>query len=106
MVSTVAIAAAGVVNIDDLVKVDKPSDTPISPTGESASSGNSDKSDQKPEEKSTSDNSNTSSEEELASAKEPELPKEQGPVVEEVAEADRVRAELFKENPDQSLEAA
>jgi len=32
--------------------------------------------------------------------------KEQGPVVEEVAEADRVRAELFNENPDQGVEAA
>jgi hypothetical protein len=60
---------------------------------------------EKPEDRSTSDDGKTSSDVEPASASEPEPPKEQGPVVEEIAEADRVRAELFDENPDQGVEA-
>ena len=99
MVSTVAVAVAGVINIDDLVKANEPSDgsdTPISPSDESTYTGNSDKSDRKTEDKPASDNS----------AQEPEPSKEQGPVAEEVAEADRVRAELFDENPDQDVETA
>lgn len=102
VVSTVAVAAAKVVNIDDLAKANKPSDSsdkPISPSDQSTSIGNSDKSDQKTEDKPAGDS--ISSEEKPASTKEPEPPKEQGPVAEEVAEADRVRAELFNENTDQ-----
>jgi len=109
LVSTVAAGAAQVINIDDLAKANKPSegsDTPISPSDELTSTGNSDKPEGKSEDKSTSDGSSTSSKEEPASTKEPEPLKEQGPVVEEVAEADRVRAELFNENPDQGVEAA
>jgi hypothetical protein len=101
--------AAKVVNLDDLVKANKPSDgsdTPTSPSDESTSTGNSDKSEEKPEDKSTSDNSGTSSEEEPTSTKGPEPLKEQGPIAEEVAEADRVREELFNENPGQGVEAA
>ena len=109
VVSTVAAAAARIINIDDLAKANKPSessDTPISPSDESTSTGNSDKLDQKTEDKLTSNGDSASVEEGPASAKEPEPPKEHGPVVEEVAEADRVRAELFNENPDQGVEAA
>ena len=109
VVSTVAAAAARVINIDELAKANKPSDdsdTPISTGDESTPAGNSDKLDQKSEDKQTSDDDSVSSAEEPAPAKESEPSKEQGPVVEEVAEADRVRAELFNENPDQGVEAA
>jgi len=109
LVSTVAAAAAKVVNIDDLAKANKPSDgsdTPISSSDKPTSTSNSDKPAEKSEDKSTSDNNSISSGGEPASAKEPEPLKEQGPVVEEVAEADRVRAELFNENPDQGVESA
>jgi hypothetical protein len=103
VVSTVAVTAARVENVDDLAKLkilaDSP-DTRSSPSDESTPSGNSDQSDEKPEEGSTSDQSSTPS----GGGLEPQ--KEQGPVVEEVAEADRVRAELFDEGPDQGLEAA
>lgn len=108
-VSTVAAVAAKVANIDDLAKANKPSDTsgtPTSPSDESTSTGNSDKPEEKSEDKPTSDDSSTSSEGEPATTKEPEPLKEQGPVVEEVAEADRVRAELFDDSPDQGVEAA
>ena len=108
VVSTVtAAAAARVVNIDDLAKTHKPSDssdTPISLSDEPTSTGNSDKLDQKAEDKSSDDSA--SSVEEPDPAEESEPPKEQGPVEEEVAEADRVRAELFNENPRQGVEAA
>jgi hypothetical protein len=102
VVSTVAAAAAKVINIDDLAKANKPlgsSDTPIPPSDQSTSTGNSDTSGK-------SEGNTTSLKEEPTSAKEPEPLKEQGPVVEEVAEADRVRAELFNENPDRGGEAA
>jgi len=106
VVSTVAVTAAKVVNVDDLAGANKASDssdTPISPSDQSTSTRNSDKSDQKTEDRPAGDG--TPSEEKPASDKEPEPPKEQGPVVEEVAEADRVRAELFNKNPDQAAEA-
>jgi len=109
VVSTVAAAAAQVVNIDDLAKANKPSDSfdiPVSPSDEPTSTVNSDKMDRKTEDESRSGGSGASSEGEPAPAIESEPPKEQGPVVEEVAEADRVRAELFNENPDQGVEAA
>lgn len=109
LVSTVAAAAAKVINIDDLAKANKPSDgssPPISSSDGPTSTRNPDKPAEKSEDKLTSDDNSTSFEEEPASAKEPEPLKEQGPVVEEVAEADRVRAELFNENPDQGVEAA
>jgi len=109
VVSTVAAAAARVVNAGNLAEDNKPSDssdTPTSPSDEFTSTENSDKSEEKPEDNSTSDNGSNSLEQETVSAKEPEPPKEQGPVVEEVAEANRVRAELFNENPDQDVEAA
>ena len=103
VVSTVAVAAARVVNADELAKLknlpDSP-DTHITSSDELTPSGNSDQSDKKPEDTSTSDDTSTSS------GGEPELQKEQGPVLEEVAEADRVREELFNENPDQGVEAA
>lgn len=106
VISTVAIAAAKVVNVDDIAKANKASDssdTPISPSDQSTSTGNSDKSDQKTEDGPAGDGA--PSEGEPVFVKEPEPSKEQGPVVEEVAEADRVRAELFNENPDQGVEA-
>jgi hypothetical protein len=109
VVSTVAAAAARVININDLVKTNKPSDnsdTPISTSGEPTSIGNSDKVDQKTENNLTSSEVSASSEEGQTPVKESEPSKEQGPVVEEVAEADRVRAELFDESPDQGVEAA
>lgn len=109
VVSTVAAAAARVVNVGDLAGTNKPSDssdTPSLPSNEFTSTGNSDKSEEEPEDESTSDDSSKSLEQETVSDKEPEPPREQGPVVEEVAEADRVRAELFNENPDQGVEAA
>ena len=108
-ISTVAAAAAKVIKIDDLAKANKPSDnsdTPISPGDESTSAGNPNGSEEKFGDKSTSENSGNPSGEEPVSAKESDLLKEQGPVVEEVAEADRVRAELFDENPHQDVEAA
>ena len=107
LVSTVAAGAARVVNIDDLAEDNKSSsssNTPTSPSDESTSTGNLDKPEEKSEIKPTSDSSGTSPEE-PASPKEPDSSKEQGPVVEEVAEADRVREELFNENPDQGVEA-
>ena len=106
LVSTVAAAAAKVININDFVKANKPSDnsdTPISPSDGPTTAGNSE---EKPEAEPTSDNSGTSSEGEPVSAEEPESLKEQGPVEEEIAEADRVRGELFNDNPDQGVEAA
>lgn len=103
VVSTVAVAKAKVINADELAKLnmlpDIP-DTPIPPNDESTSSGNLDQSGEKPEETPMSDDSSTSS------GGEPEPQKEHGPVVEEIAEADRVRAELFDENPDQGVEAS
>lgn len=109
VVSTVAAAAARVINIDDLVKANKPSDSfdiPISPSNEPTSTVNSDKLDRKTEDESRSGGGGGgSSEGDPAPARESEPPKEQGPVIEEVAEADRVRAELFNENPDQGVEA-
>lgn len=110
VVSTVtAAAAARIVNVDDLAKTHKPSDssdTPISPSDEPTSTGNSDELGQKTEDKPTSGDDSASSVEEPSPPKESEPPKEQGPVEEEVAEADRVRAELFNENPHQDAEAA
>jgi len=114
LVSTVAAAAAGVINIDDLAKANKDSDNPgtsVFSSGGSTSVGNADKPEEKSEDKptsgeSSSSSSSSSSEEEPASTKEPEPLKEQGPVVEEIAEADRVRAELFDENPGQGVEGA
>jgi hypothetical protein len=100
VVSTVAVTAARVANVDELAQLKKLPDnaeTPIPPNDEPITSGSSDQSD---ENISVSDVSNTSSGGEL------EPQKEHGPVVEEVAEADRVRAELFDENPDQDVEAA
>lgn len=99
VVSTIAVAPARVINPDELHDGDRPSDssdTSTTPSDESTPTGNSDNSDQKTEEKSTSD----------VGSKEPDPSKEQGPVVEEVAEADRVRAELFNENIDQGVEVA
>lgn len=105
LVSTVAAAAAKVINIDDLAKANKPSDssdTPISPGDQSTSTGHPE---EKPKDEPTTDSSSTPPRDESTSIKGPESLKEQGPVIEEVAEADRVRAELFDENPDQSVEA-
>lgn len=102
VVSTVSVAAARVINADELVKPKKLADSPdtrIPPSDESTSSGNSDQSDEKPEDRPTSDERSTISRGDL------EPQKEHGPVVEEIAEADRVRAELFNENPDQGVEA-
>lgn len=103
VVSTVAVTAAKVANINELVNLktipDGP-DTRIPAGDESTPSGNPDQSDEKPGDRSTSNDSNTSSKGEL------EPQKEHGPVVEEVAEADRVRAELFDENIDQDVEAS
>lgn len=99
VVSTVAAAAARLINADELYNDDKPSDssdTSATSSDESTSTKISDNSDQATEDKSTSD----------GGSEEPELSKEQGPVVEEVAEADRVRAELFNENTDQGVETA
>jgi len=109
LVSTVAAAAAKVINIDDLAKANKDSDnsgTSVSSNGGSTTVGNSDKPEEKSEDKPTSGETSTSPEEEPVSTKEPEPLKEQGPVVEEIAEADRVRAELFDENPGQGVEGA
>ena len=109
VVSTVAAAAAKVVNIEELDKLNKhpdSSDTPAPTMEELDPNENSNQSDEKPEDRSTSDDGKPSSDREPASASEPEPPKEQGPVVEEIAEADRVRAELFDENPDQGVEGA
>jgi len=103
VVSTVAVAAAKVVNAKELAKPPKLPDSPdvrIPSIDESTPSGNPDQSDEKPSDRPTSDETSTSSGQQL------EPPKEHGPVVEEVAEADRVRAELFDENPEQDVEAA
>ena len=109
LVSTVAAAAAArVIGIDDLVNANKPpgnSDTPTSPSDEPTSAGDPGKSEEKSEDKPASDNNGISPEEKPASPKEPDSLKEEGPVVEEIAEADRVRAELFNENLDQGVEA-
>ena len=107
VVSTVAVAAAKVINVDDLVKLNEPSDNPETPTlpnDKSTPDKNADQLDKTPEDKPTSDDSSTTSEGEPVPTTEP--PKKQGPVVEEVAEADRVREELFNENLDQGVEAA
>lgn len=101
VVSTVAVVGARVVNADELAKkLAEDADTHILPSDESTPSGNSDQSNEKPEDGSTSGDSSTSSGGEL------EPQKEQGPVLEEVAEADRVRAELFNESPNQDTEVA
>lgn len=99
VVSTIAAAPARVINPDELDNGNKPSDssdTSATSSDEPTSTGNSDNSDQNTGDKLTSDGNN----------KEPEPSKEQGPVVEEVAEADRVRAELFNENIDQGVKVA
>ena len=103
VVSTIAVTAARVVNAEEFAKLDKLPDNPdtrIPPSDGPTPSGNLDQPDEKPGDRSTSDESSISSGGEL------EPQKEHGPVVEEIAEADRVRAELFNENPDQDVEAA
>ena len=102
VVSTVGVMAAKVVNVDEVFQLEKLLDNPdtiIPPSDKPASSGNSDQLDEKSEDRPTSDETSTSSE------GEPEPQKEHGPVVEEIAEADRVRAELFDENPNQDAES-
>jgi hypothetical protein len=107
VVSTVAVAAAKVINADELVKLNElPNNlgTPTLPNDKSTPDKNADQSDKTPEDKPTSDDGGTTSEGEPVVTNEP--PKKQGPVVEEVAEADRVREELFNENSDQDVGAA
>ena len=101
MVSTVAAAAARVVNADELAKLNVKPDTRTRPRDESTPSGIPDQSTEGFE-----PTSDVTSNERSASISESEPLKEHGPVAEEVAEADRVRAELFDENPDQNVEVS
>lgn len=107
VVSTVAAAAAArIANVDELANLTEHPESSVSPLNdESTPSGSMDQTEEKPQDESTSGDISASSDEEPASTNEPEPPKEHGPVVEEIAEADRVRAELFEENPDQGVEA-